>query len=236
MVMGPAPPGTEVMAPATCDTSSAATSPTNLKRPVPGRLYADSVPSVSCVSAADSGTAFIPMSTTVAPGFTQSPLTSSAHPTAAITTSAPRTGISILSRVAALCDDGSSVRIFFKSSTARECTSVTDAAPASRRSHDMGMPTMLLSPSIATEHPLTGMFSLHSSSMQPSGAHGMKAGRHIPRVDSLAIFSGLNPSTSLRGSMHSKRRLSLRWGGTGSCRRIPCTFSSALSLRSTSNT
>ena len=33
IVIGPAPPGTEVIAPATCDTSSAATSPTTLKIP-----------------------------------------------------------------------------------------------------------------------------------------------------------------------------------------------------------
>lgn len=68
IVIGPTPPGTGVIAPATDKTSSYATSPTS-------RL---------------SGKRLIPTSITVAPGETQSPRTISARPTAATRMSARR--------------------------------------------------------------------------------------------------------------------------------------------------
>ena len=67
IVIGPTPPGTGVIRAATSATSAVATSPT---RPASVR--------------------FIPTSTTVAPGFTQSARTISGRPTAAIRTSASR--------------------------------------------------------------------------------------------------------------------------------------------------
>ena len=67
IVIGPTPPGTGVIAPATCATSSKATSP-----------------------ASPSAVRLMPTSITVAPGLTQSPRTIPARPTAAIRTSARR--------------------------------------------------------------------------------------------------------------------------------------------------
>ena len=67
IVIGPTPPGTGVIAPATSPTASKSTSPT---RPSSVRL--------------------MPTSMTVAPGLTQSPLTIRSRPTAAIRTSARR--------------------------------------------------------------------------------------------------------------------------------------------------
>lgn len=63
MVIGPTPPGTGVIRPATCDASSKATSPM-----LPG-LY--------------------PASTTTAPGLSHEPRTKHGLPTAAMTMSAP---------------------------------------------------------------------------------------------------------------------------------------------------
>ncbi len=72
MVIGPTPPGTGVMAPATAAASSKATSPTRRVRPSPA------------------STRLMPTSITVAPGFTQSPFTISGRPTAATRMSARR--------------------------------------------------------------------------------------------------------------------------------------------------
>ena len=74
MVIGPTPPGTGVIAPATSLAEAKSTSPTN--RVLPGSAPA---------------TRLIPTSITVAPGLSQAPVTISARPTAAITMSARRT-------------------------------------------------------------------------------------------------------------------------------------------------
>ena len=72
MVIGPTPPGTGVIAPATCTASSKATSPTSRDLP----------PSA--------GTRLMPTSITAAPGLIQSPRTICGRPVAAIRISAPR--------------------------------------------------------------------------------------------------------------------------------------------------
>src|SRR6185369_14008375 len=73
IVIGPTPPGTGVIAPATSAASAKATSPT--KRPLPSSV----------------GMRLIPTSMTVAPGLIQSPRTISGRPIAATTMSARRT-------------------------------------------------------------------------------------------------------------------------------------------------
>ena len=232
MVMGPAPPGTQVIAPATCETSSACTSPTTLNAARPGSEYA--------LEFLESGTAFMPMSTTTAPGLIQSLVTISGAPTPTTTTSASRTARRASSRARRVSARSFSLSeklwYFFRKFTACVCSSVVDAAPASRISHDMGMPTTLLSPTTATALPRTSTPSLRSSSAHPSGAHGMNAGRQTPRMASLPTLLGCSPSTSFLGFMHSRSRLSLRWPGTGSCSKTPCTSSSSLSRRSTART
>src|SRR5690606_34918794 len=75
MVIGPTPPGTGVIAPATLSTEEKSTSPTSRVLPSP-------------LSGAT--TRLMPTSTTVAPGLTQSPLTISGRPTAATRISALR--------------------------------------------------------------------------------------------------------------------------------------------------
>ena len=76
MVIGPTPPGTGVIAPATCDAAGKSTSPS--RRVLPGPRSGASI-------------RFMPTSITVAPGLIQSPLTSCGRPTAATTISACRT-------------------------------------------------------------------------------------------------------------------------------------------------
>ncbi len=76
MVMGPTPPGTGVIQPAFCNAWLKLTSPTS--------LYPDFLDA--------SGTALMPTSITAAPGFTQSPVTYSARPHAAIRISASASG------------------------------------------------------------------------------------------------------------------------------------------------
>src|SRR6185369_5152322 len=72
MVIGPTPPGTGVIAPATCEASAKLTSPTSFDLP-PGP-----------------GTRLMPTSITVAPGLIQSPRTISGRPIAATSRSALR--------------------------------------------------------------------------------------------------------------------------------------------------
>mmetsp|Transcript_194 Transcript_194/g.427 ORF Transcript_194/g.427 Transcript_194/m.427 type:complete len:292 (-) Transcript_194:8-883(-) len=79
IVMGPTPPGTGVMAPATGLASSKSTSPTSLK---PDFLVA-------------SGMGFVPTSMTAAPGFSHEPFTILGFPQAATTISASRTTASM---------------------------------------------------------------------------------------------------------------------------------------------
>lgn len=163
---------------------------------------------------------FIPTSTTVAPNLTQSAFTTSAHPTAATSISACLTGRSTLSRLltsyAQLMSPPKCELACFRYCTPREWITVTDEAPASRNNQDIGIPTTLLSPIIATDLFRTGMFSLRNNSMQPSGAHGRNAGRQMPRIARRPTLLGWSPSTSLLGLMHSSRCFSFSCGGTGS--------------------
>src|SRR5690625_539993 len=75
IVMGPTPPGTGVIAPATLEQLSNSQSPTIRVLPSPR---------------SGAGTRLMPTSMTVAPGLIQSPLTSSGTPTATTTISALR--------------------------------------------------------------------------------------------------------------------------------------------------
>ena len=76
MVIGPTPPGTGVIQPATVFASSKATSPTSRVLPCAAR------------SGSRDGKRVMPTSITAAPGLIQSPLTISARPTAATRMSA----------------------------------------------------------------------------------------------------------------------------------------------------
>ena len=78
MVIGPTPPGTGVIRPATAAASSKATSPTTRVLPC------------AAFSGSREGTRLMPTSTTVAPGLIQSPRIISGRPTAATRMSAVR--------------------------------------------------------------------------------------------------------------------------------------------------
>ena len=78
MVMGPTPPGTGVIRPATSTASAKSTSPTT--RVLPSAALTGSL----------EGTRLMPTSMTVAPGLIQSPLIISGRPTAATRMSAVR--------------------------------------------------------------------------------------------------------------------------------------------------
>mmetsp|Transcript_38289 Transcript_38289/g.120884 ORF Transcript_38289/g.120884 Transcript_38289/m.120884 type:complete len:208 (+) Transcript_38289:104-727(+) len=190
MVMGPTPPGTGVMQLATLEHPSKSQSPTSL---YPRFLVASS-------------TALIPTSMMAAPGFTQSPLTNSAMPTAATMMSASR--------------------MIFSGSGVRLCTTVT---VASRRCRSMaaGMPTMLERPTTTARLPEISTPERSRSSMEPLGVQGMNLGLR-PRMLSSPMLKGWKPSTSLSREMAWRMRSSLMCLGRGSCTRIPCTASSAL--------
>src|SRR3546814_2218408 len=97
MVIGPTPPGTGVMAPATAAASAKATSPTSRVLPPPGTSEGTS-------------TRLMPTSITVAPGFTQLPFTISGRPTAATRMSAPRQTAGRPPRAAVGDGDGAALR------------------------------------------------------------------------------------------------------------------------------
>ena len=135
----------------------------------------------------------------------KSPPIKRARPTAAISTSA-RAHTARRSRV-------------------REWHTVTVAlAPSS--SAAIGLPNRFERPTTTASAPSSATLAAASNSITPSGVHGRRPGR--PSA-SRPAFSGVSPSTSLRGSMIAVSAVPSSCPGSGSCSRMPLTLSSALS-------
>mmetsp|Transcript_44982 Transcript_44982/g.97711 ORF Transcript_44982/g.97711 Transcript_44982/m.97711 type:complete len:200 (+) Transcript_44982:163-762(+) len=183
MVIGPTPPGTGVIFDATARASLKATSPTSLW---PSFLV-------------ESSTALIPTSMTTQPGLSQSPLTISALPRAAMTMSALRT--------------------FSFKSLVLEWQTVT-VAFIDWSSAATGIPTIFERPSTTASKPLTFTLLRCRSSMQPAGVHGMASGGVPPRRQRLPIFSAEKPSTSFSTAMLARTAASFTCSGKGSCTRM----------------
>ena len=149
----------------------------------------------------------VPTSITAAPGFTKSGVTNPGRPMAATRMSAAEATAG-RSRV-------------------REWQTVTVACRCSSRAA-IGFPTMSLRPMTTARRPSMGMPDRSSSSTTPDGVPGAKAGRFCV---SRPTLTGLNPSTSLAGSMASNTCCSASApmpSGSGDCTSTPSTSADAL--------
>ena len=157
----------------------------------------------------------MPTSMTTAPGFTQSALTISGRPTAAMRISARR---QIAGR-----------------SLEREWAIVTVALEFfATSSIAIGLPTIMDRPITTASAPLVSIPEISNNFMHPAGVQGTKPVGSSKT--SFATFSGWKPSTSLRGSMARMTVSSSMCFGGGDWTRMPCTagsaFRSATTLRS----
>ena len=184
IVIGPTPPGTGVIAPATSMASSKATSPTNLRVAV-RRLDR-----------------LMPTSMTVAPGFSQPPLTISGRPTAATTMSARRT-----------TSGRSRVRLWAMVTV--QLSPAAAAAPSACRRCWSGR---------SRRRPArTRIAELLLQQHRGSRAACRARARRCPIASRPALI-GWKPSTSLTGSMRGDHLPARRFAsGSGSWTRMPST-------------
>mmetsp|Transcript_9477 Transcript_9477/g.15050 ORF Transcript_9477/g.15050 Transcript_9477/m.15050 type:complete len:221 (-) Transcript_9477:494-1156(-) len=179
MVIGPTPPGTGVMREATRLASPKCTSPTSRW---PSFFVGSSI-------------GLIPTSMTTQPGFSQSPLTISALPSAA-------------TKMSACCT-------FSFKSLVREWHTVT-VAFMDCSSAATGIPTMFERPSTTASFPLTSTPLRCNISMQPAGVHGTAIGGSPPFRHRLPMFRAEKPSTSLHTLIIFRAIASSMWSGKGS--------------------
>ena len=201
MVIGPTPPGTGVICAAISDAAAKSTSPTRRVLPLP----------LSSRPFSGASMRLMPTSITHAPGFTQSPLTSSAMPTAA-------TKISAWRHMAGR-------------SAVREWAIVTVQFSLSNNCAT-GLPTKLERPIMTACLPLSSPNVSLARITLPKGVHGVSACSPDTNRPALA---GLRPSTSLLGSIVSMTRCCEICAGTGNCTNMPFTAGSAFNARTLSS-
>ena len=154
-----------------------------------------------------------PTSNTAAPGFTCSAPIRPGLPAAATRMSA--------SRVSAA------------RSAVRECARVTVASTPFRPSiSSIGTPTSRERPSTTARLPEIGISYAFSSSITPSGVHGLSPGNPAARRPRL---TSVRPSTSFSGGTARSTRAASSGAGSGICTRMPCTVGSSARMPSASS-